>query len=101
MAENATSPCPLPLPVLLLLLLLLLLTLLASALLTYAAVDTGTAVRAFCYCRGTVESPKTYIAEGWAGGSSSFYRSELTSVAVPRDRALALCPRPSAFIPTP
>ena len=87
---NATSPCPLPLPVLLLLLLLLLLTLMASAQPTYATVDTSTAARAFCCCRGTVESPKTY-APGWAGGSSSFYRSELTSVAIPRDRALALC----------
>ena len=88
---NATSPCPLPLPVLLLLLLLLMLTLMASAQPTYATVDTSTAARAFCCCRGTVESPKTYITEGWVGGSSSFYRSELTSVAIPRDRALALC----------
>ena len=77
MAEHATSPCPLPLPVLLLLLLLLLLTLMASAQPTYATVDTSTAARAFCCCRGTVESPKTYASEGWAGGSSSFYRSDL------------------------
>ena len=35
--------------------------------------------------------PQNVIPQGWAGGSSSFYRSELTSVAIPRDRALALC----------
>ena len=35
--------------------------------------------------------PQNVFAQGWAGGSSSFYRSDLTSVAIPRDRALALC----------
>ena len=73
MAEQATSPCPLPPPVLLLLLLLLLLTLMASAQPTYAAVDTSTAARAFCCCRGTVESPKTYVAGGWAGRTADRY----------------------------
>ena len=91
MVEHATSPCPLPLPVLLLLLLLLMLTLMASAQPTYAAVETSTAARAFCCCRGTVESPKTYLPKGGRAGAQVFTEVKLTSVAIPRDRALALC----------
>ena len=55
---------------LLLLLLLLMLTLMASAQPTYAAVDTSTAARAFCCCRGTVESPCTQT-RGCAFGTAT------------------------------
>ena len=92
MAEHATSPCPLPLPVLLLLLLLLMLTLMASAQPTYAAVDTSTAARASCCCRGTVESPKTYLPQGGRAGAQVF-----TEVNLPPSRYLVTARLLSAF----